>query len=162
MISFLILILFLVSRLNGKCTSTAFSSNSIQVATTNFHPVTTTIIQFDKCIKKKGSNEAGGKSKFLSESFNIDFSELKSLVVFSGQNIDSFKFNFIDGESSVYGNIKNTDITKVTKIDFFNKKVIAANIGWQINQDVTGYYYDSWVKSIQFLFYNLLTNKNRF
>jgi hypothetical protein len=163
MINLAIIILVFVGRSRSElCVKSTDKSNG-QLKTeksfftsTSFHPVITTTIKFGTCINKAGSNEAGSESRYLSQSFKIDFSQIKSLFVYSGENIDALKVNYLDDESSIFGNIKNTDIAKVTKIEFFNKKVIAVNIGWQLDQEY-GFY--SWVKSIQFLFFDLITKK---
>ena len=135
MISFTIIILIFVGRSSGTCIKSTDNSDvqittvtqlylancmvlmeSRPIATTKFYTYTTTTIKFDTCVNKVGSNEAERESNYLSQSFNIDFSQLESLVVYSGENIDALKFYFLDGDSSVYGNIKNTD--KVIFISF--------------------------------------------
>lgn len=160
MISLGIIILIFVGISSEICVKSTDKSNELiitgKLLSTSFNPIITTTIKFGTCVNKAASNEAGSESRYLSQSFKIDFLRLKSLFVYSGENINALKFYYLDGESGFFGNIKNTDTAKVTKIEFLNKKVIAVNIGWQLDREY-GFY--SWVKSIQFLFFDLITTK---
>ena len=90
-----------------------------------------------------------GKSSNI---FDVNISDLRSIVINSGEYVNSILFNFINGDSILYGDDKNNESSSFnnrssTNINLENKVIVAAHIrsGW-------------WIDNIQFLIFDLFTN----
>ena len=81
--------------------------------------------------------------------FFINFSELTSMQIFSGNSIYAFQFNYINGKSFVYGNFHNVNITSIAEIQLTKRIIKAVNIS--LNKD-------KWLNSMQFLILDLSKN----
>ena len=114
------------------------------VVTTTMEFIPTTTIEYDTCIINLGlTNSYGYRFYFNSQSYpsfdSIKISDLTSIVIYSGNNVNGLDFNFVNGATEKYGN----QVGNVNLIELKNKDVIAVNIRSF-----------EWINSIQFLIYD--------
>ena len=152
--------LLILSKVNSYCnptTTTHFITtggftgnlNQVRVGVRTMYVPTSHIvptIQMDTCKTTNGMSQSCGIKNYFynqSEPFNIQFSDLNSMSVYSQQNVNAFIFNYSNGSSKTYGN----PIGSLTIIDLQNKDVVAVN--------VYSYY---WIESVQFLIFDQQLN----
>jgi hypothetical protein len=78
----------------------------------------------------------------LSRKFTIQISELKSIEVYSAKAVNAIQFNFLNGESTIYGTIQSISVK--TEINLENQEIIGINL--------RSY---SWINNIQFLLHDI-------
>ena len=100
-----------------------------------------------RCAQYMKKSNVFGSSNPNSISFSITTSQLSSMTVYSGHQVEAILFNFTNGVSKIYGNPSNNALN-VAQLDLVNNQIVAANIG-----------YDTAIESIQFLLYQNITGQ---
>ena len=111
--------------------------------------ISTSTISFDTCIiKNRQSNLFGSYNQgYSNDTFDVNITDLSSIVIYSGQFVHSIQFNFANGDSILYGEDKNkVSITLTTTIDLIEKQIAAVHVrsGW-------------WIDNVQFLIYDQIS-----
>ena len=148
----LILIIY-VSKVNGYCgPSTTLglqnTDNFNQVKTNNRPRITTTMqattLIPNTCVSFNYSTKYFGYLNLFtfSETFEIEVSDIISILVYSAKAVHAIQFNFWNGQSKTYGTIQSRYVK--TKIDLRNKEIIAINLRSYL-----------WINNVQFLLHDL-------
>ena len=113
---------------------------------------------YDTCGSVNGFTKSYGYwiNTYFDRHFDFKFSDLSSIIVFSGRFVNGIRFYYLNGAIETVGNYGNGmpmmnnqrfPINKTTLIDLVNKTVIAINIRTE-----------AVIKSIQFLIHDLSEN----
>ena len=131
-----------------KTTSTTSTITVEHITTTQITKTTHLPDQYIRCVFNKKKNDIGNSSLPLSNQFSIRTLNLSCIVVYSSDCIHAIMFEYSNGDSTLFGNNNNSEIKKVVEISLLKKHIAAVDI-----------YYQNQINSIQFLVFNLISNR---